>query len=71
MKAMATTILGTMFMGLVTVFGGMFSDINTLKASESSTVKMFTIIERRLERIEDKSDKVNDLLLKYTNSKKK
>jgi hypothetical protein len=62
-KNIASGILTTMAIGLVTVFFGMFAEVQTLKASGMTFKHTFSIIEKRLERIEKKNDKIIDKLM--------
>lgn len=62
-KNIASGILTTVSIGLVTVFFGMFVEVQQLKANDSKFEHTYQLIEKRLERIESKNDKIIDKIM--------
>ncbi len=62
MKTIAGGILTTIFSGLIATLATMFTDIHNLKADDRIQASALQRIERRLERIELKNDKIIESL---------
>lgn len=62
-KTLAGGILSFVVIGFFSAIAGMFLEVQTLKANDSKFEHTYELIQKRLERIENKNDKIIEKIM--------